>query len=165
MVLVAVVGAGPGLYLDLATLSFQTPTCESDCAKAGAASTADNPRHTRAGTHERWTSLIQLLLLFRDSWAHYTGFAALQTGDDPAILNSSPARPPYDNWSIRCVCAELDGSSRAARCCRRRRPPRRRCRQAGRRGLSLAWPTRRGAPRRSKPRRRSSSAINTSRGA
>jgi hypothetical protein len=29
MVVLALVGAGPGLYFDFATLSFQTPTCES----------------------------------------------------------------------------------------------------------------------------------------
>src|SRR5678816_4099112 len=62
MVVVAVVGGGPGLYVDLATLSFHTPTCESCCAKAGEASAAENPRHTRAETHDRLTSFIRLLL-------------------------------------------------------------------------------------------------------
>ena len=74
MVVVAVVGGGPGLYLDLATLSFHTPTCESFCAKAGEASAADNPRQTRAETHDRLTSFIRSS--FRDAWPHYTLFTS-----------------------------------------------------------------------------------------
>src|SRR5690348_12096527 len=48
MVVVAVVGAGPGLYLDFAALSFHTPTCGSVCADAETTNTAEIPTQTTA---------------------------------------------------------------------------------------------------------------------
>jgi hypothetical protein len=53
MVVVAVEGAGPGLYLDFAALSFHTPTCGSVCASAGTTTRAERLRHTTADASDR----------------------------------------------------------------------------------------------------------------
>src|SRR5687768_16908539 len=55
----ALLGAGPGLYFDFATLSRQTPTCGSLCANAALVSKATNPRHATVDTNERMVSLIR----------------------------------------------------------------------------------------------------------
>ncbi len=58
IVVVALVGAGPGLYFDFATFSFQMPTCESLCANAGAIRMADKPRQATDKTTERVVSFM-----------------------------------------------------------------------------------------------------------
>ncbi len=49
---------GPGWYFDFATFSFQTPTCVSLCANAGAIRMADKPRQATDTTTERVVSFM-----------------------------------------------------------------------------------------------------------